>query len=131
MVLVDGKIDVAEKSDSSEPAEEVNGVEKPGDVINVTIDGNERIVTFSEDSDENIIMLIETDDPNVEPVNLPADFVMSVRNALQTINPNWGIVNNFEQWSNFFFENGSDLDSDVYDLLEAMYSALTDMSYCI
>ena len=87
LVLIDGKIDVAEKSDGSEPAEEVNGVEKPGDIININIDGNERIVTFSEDSDGNITMLIETDDPNVEPVNLPADFVMSVRNALQTINP--------------------------------------------
>ena len=131
LVLIDGNIDVAEKSDGSEPAEETNGVEKAGDIINVNIDGNERTVTFSEDSDGNITMLIETDDPNVEPVDLPADFVMSVRNALQTINPNWGIVNNFEQWSNFFFENGGDLEPDVYDLLENMYSALTDMSYCI
>ena len=76
-------------------------------------------------------MLIEVDDPNVEPLELSSDFVNNVRNALQTINPTWGIVNNFEQWSTYLFDNGDSLPTDIYDLLENMYSALTDMTYCI
>jgi hypothetical protein len=62
---------------------------------------------------------------------LPSDFVNDVRNALQTINSNWGIVNNFEQWSTYFFDEGASLPQDTYDLLENMYFALTDMTYCI
>ena len=76
-------------------------------------------------------MLIEVDDPNVKPLELPSDFVNDVRNALQTINPNWGIVNNFEQWSTYLFDNGDSLPQDIYDLLENMYSELTKISYCI
>lgn len=131
LVLMDGKIDVEQKSDGSNPADIDNGVEKVGDVIKIEIDNVDKIITFSEDSDGKMTMLIEVDDPNVESLELPSDFVNGVRNALQTINPNWGIVNNFEQWSTYLFDNGDSLPTDIYDLLERMYSALTDMTYCI
>ena len=131
LVLMDGKIDVEQKSDGSNPADIDNGVEKVGDVIKIEIDNVDKIITFSEDSDGKMTMMIEVDDPNVESLELPSDFVNGVRNALQTINPNWGIVNNFEQWSTYLFDNGDSLPTDIYDLLESMYSALTDMTYCI
>lgn len=131
LVLMDGKIDVEQKGDGSDPADINNGVEKVGDVIKIEIDNVDKIITFSEDSDGKMTMMIEVDDPNVESLELPSDFVNGVRNALQTINPNWGIVNNFEQWSTYLFDNGDSLPTDIYDLLESMYSALTDMTYCI
>ena len=88
LVLLDGKIDVEQKSDGSNPADIDNGVEKVGDVIKIEIDNVDKIITFSEDSDGKMTMMIEVDDPNVESLELPSDFVNGVRNALQTINPN-------------------------------------------
>lgn len=131
LVLIDGKIDVEQKGDGSNPADINNGVEKVGDVIKIEIDNVNKIITFTEDSDGKMAMLIEVDDPNVEPLELSSDFVNDVRNALQTINPNWGIVNNFEQWSTYLFGEGDSLPRDIYDLLENMYSELTKISYCI
>ena len=88
LVLMDGKIDVAKKGDGSNPADIDNGVEKVGDVIKIEVDNVDRIITFTEDSDGKMAMLIEVDDPNVKPLELPSDFVNDVKNALQTINPN-------------------------------------------
>jgi hypothetical protein len=88
LVLIDGKVDVAQKGDGSNHADIDNGVEKVGDIIKIEIDNVNKIITFSEDSDGKMTMLIEVDDPNVKSLELPSDFVNDVRNALQTINSN-------------------------------------------
>ena len=58
-------------------------------------------------------------------------YLINVISALNSINPDWGVIRDYKEWSKYIFDNSALIDPDTYDLLEEMYDAIENMNFCI
>ena len=131
-ILVNGELKLAEKQ-KTPPAEQskIFGTEQPGDVLTYEVGDVTRTAIFDGENMDSISLTITDDDPNVSDVTIPTEYLIKVISALNSINPDWGVIRDYKEWSKYIFDNSALIDPDTYDLLEEMYDAIENMNFCI
>lgn len=131
-ILIDGDIKLAEKQKKASVEPVIDSeVEQPGTILNYEVEDSIKTAIFDGDDIDHMTLTITGDDPNVEDVVIPVEYVNKVKTALASLNPEWGIIRDYKTWSAYIFKNSALIDPDTYDLLEAIYDAIENMSFCI